>query len=113
MRFHLAAILGMLIIGQASGQGQAAQEYAPPGKLIDIGGRKLHLYCTGTGSPIVILMAGGGAFSIDWALVQPKVAQNTRVCSYDRSGLAWSDRGPKDETVEQTVSDLHILLKNA
>jgi pimeloyl-ACP methyl ester carboxylesterase len=113
MRFHLAAILGMLIIGQASGQGQAAQEYVPPGKLIDIGGRKLHLYCTGTGSPIVILMAGGGAFSIDWALVQPKVAQNTRVCSYDRSGLAWSDRGPKDETVEQTVSDLHILLKNA
>ena len=113
MRFHLAAILGMLIIGQASGQGQAAQEYPPPGKLIDIGGRKLHLYCTGTGSPTVILMAGGGAFSIDWALVQPKVAQNTRVCSYDRSGLAWSDPGPKDETVEQTVSDLHILLKKA
>ncbi len=113
MRFHLAGILGMLIIGQASGQDPAAQEYPPPGKLIDIGGRKVHLYCTGTGSPTVILMAGGGAFSIDWALVQPKVAQNTRVCSYDRSGLAWSDPGPKDETVEQTVSDLHILLKNA
>src|SRR5216683_891187 len=104
MRFHLAAILGMLIVGQVFGQvfgqGPAAQEYPPPGKLIDIGGRKLHLYCTGTGSPTVILMAGGGAFSIDWALVQPKVAQNTRVCSYDRSGLAWSDQGPKDETVE-------------
>jgi len=113
MRFHLAAILGMLIIGQAFGQSPAAQEYPPPGKLIDIGGRNLHLYCTGTGSPTVILMAGGGAFSIDWALVQPKVAQNTRVCAYDRSGLAWSDRGPKDETVEQTVSDLHILLRDA
>jgi len=91
MRFHLAAILGILIIGQTSGQDPAAQEYPPPGKLIDIGGRKVHLYCTGTGSPTVILMAGGGAFSIDWALVKPKVAQNTRVCSYDRSGLAWSD----------------------
>jgi pimeloyl-ACP methyl ester carboxylesterase len=55
-------------------------------------------------------MAGGGAFSIDWALVQPKVAQVTRVCSYDRAGLAWSDSGPADETVEQTTSDLHMLL---
>jgi hypothetical protein len=51
--------------------------------LIDIGRRKLHLYCTGEGTPTVILMAGGGAFSIDWALVQPKVAESTRVCSYD------------------------------
>jgi pimeloyl-ACP methyl ester carboxylesterase len=57
-------------------------------------------------------MAGGGAFSIDWVLVQPKLAQDTRVCSYDRAGLAWSDPGPADETVEQTISDLHILLKN-
>ena len=113
MRLHLGAILWVLIIGRAFGQGPAAQEYPAPGRLIDIGGRKVHLYCAGTGSPTVILMAGGGAFSVDWALVQPKVAQNTRVCSYDRSGLAWSDRGPKDETVEQTVSDLHILLKNA
>jgi hypothetical protein len=71
MRFHLTAILGMLIIGQAFGQGPVAQEYPPPGKLIDIGGRKLHLYCTGSGSPTVILMAGGGAFSIDWAVRQP------------------------------------------
>src|SRR6266849_662701 len=111
MRFHLAAILGMLIIGQASGQDPAAEEYPPPGKLIDIGGRKLHLYCTGTGSPTVILMAGGGAFSIDWALVQPKIADSTRICSYDRAGLAWSDPGPADETVEQTITDLHMLLR--
>src|SRR5216684_8347678 len=112
MRFHLAAILVLLIIAQASGQGSAAQEYPPPGRLVDIGGRKLHLYCTGTGSPTVILMAGGGAFSIDWALVQPKVAQSIRVCSYDRAGLAWSDPGPADETVEQTISELHIRLKD-
>jgi pimeloyl-ACP methyl ester carboxylesterase len=90
-----------------------ARWYNPPGRLIDIGGRKLHLYCTGKGSPTVILVAGGGAFSIDWALVQPKVAENTRVCSYDRAGLAWSDRGPADETVEPTVTDLHTLLETA
>src|SRR5258708_34307889 len=113
MRFHLAAILGLLIIARASAQGLAAQEYPPPGRLIDIGGRKLHLYCTGKRGPTVILMAGGGAFSIDWTLVQPKVAKDTGVCSYERAGLAWSDPGPADETVEQTISDLHALLKTA
>lgn len=113
MRLYLTAAFGLLIIAQTCAQGPAAQKFPPSGRLIDIGGRKLHLYCAGNGSPTVILMAGGGAFSIDWALVQPKVAQDTRVCSYDRAGLAWSDPGPADETVEQTVSDLHTLLKNA
>jgi pimeloyl-ACP methyl ester carboxylesterase len=85
--------------------------YPPPGRLVDIGGRKLHLNCTGNGEPTVILMAGGGAFSIDWALVQPEVAESTRVCSYDRAGLGWSDPGPSEETVEETVDDLHALLQ--
>jgi pimeloyl-ACP methyl ester carboxylesterase len=79
--------------------------------MIDIGGRKLHLYCTGEGAPTVVLVSGGGAYSIDWALVQPRIAQGTRVCSYDRAGLAWSDSGPADETVEQTINDLHALLR--
>jgi pimeloyl-ACP methyl ester carboxylesterase len=78
--------------------------------MIDVGGRKLHLYCTGKGSPTVVLVAGGGAFSIDWALVQPKITEHTRVCSYDRAGLGWSDPGPAEETVEETVNDLHALL---
>jgi pimeloyl-ACP methyl ester carboxylesterase len=90
-----------------------AQPHDAPGRLIDIGGRKLHLYCTGNGSPTVILMPGGNAYSTDWALVQPKIAMITRVCSYDRAGLAWSDPGPTDETVEQTISDLHALLAAA
>lgn len=112
MPFQIAGILWLLFFAQAPAQSPASKNYSPPGKLIDVGGRKLHLYCTGAGSPTVILMAGGGAYSIDWALVQPKVAQITRVCSYDRAGLAWSDPGPEDETVEQTISDLHVLLKN-
>src|ERR1700730_11879557 len=108
MRRYLAVIFGLFIIAEAR-----AQEYPPPGRRIDLGGRKLHLYCSGKGSPAVILVAGGGAVSIDWALVQPRVAQDTRVCSYDRAGLAWSDPGLADETVEQTISDLHTLLNNA
>jgi pimeloyl-ACP methyl ester carboxylesterase len=81
--------------------------------MIDIGGRKLYLNCSGKGSPTIILVAGGDAFSIDWALVQPRVAGDTRVCSYDRAGLGWSDSGPADETVEQTINDLHALLQAA
>jgi pimeloyl-ACP methyl ester carboxylesterase len=85
---------------------------APPGRMIGVGGRKLHLLCSGSGGPTVILVAGGSAYSIDWALVQPRVALGGRVCSYDRAGLAWSDTGPADETVEQTSSDLHALLRS-
>jgi pimeloyl-ACP methyl ester carboxylesterase len=111
MRCFAHAIPVLLIAAQIQAQGQPSESYPPPGRLIDVGGRKLHLHCTGAGSPTAILMAGGGAYSIDWALVQPRVAEVTRVCSFDRAGLAWSDRGPADETVEQTVSDLHAALR--
>ena len=113
MRPLSVLLFGLLLIAQAYAQDTDKQKYPPPGRLIDIGGRKLHLHCAGDGSPTVILVAGGGAFSIDWAIVQPKIERTTRVCSYDRAGLAWSDSGPADETVEQTISDLQMLLKNA
>lgn len=112
MRSSLTSVFTFVVLfaGAHAQRGSSSQEYSPPGRLVDIGGRKLHLYCTGKGSPTVILVAGGGAFSIDWARVQPKIAENTRVCSYDRAGLAWSDPGPDEETVEETVNDLHSLL---
>ena len=113
MRIQLGLLILLLSAGPICGQDQAPQTYPPPGRMIDIGGRKLHLNCQGKGSPTVILIAGGSAFSIDWDLVQPQVSKLTRVCSYDRAGLAWSDSGPADETVEQTISDLHKLLKRA
>jgi pimeloyl-ACP methyl ester carboxylesterase len=84
-----------------------------PGRLVDVGGRELHLYCTGQGSPTVILEAGAGSFAIDWALVQPEVARTTRVCSYDRAGYGWSDPGPEEDTVEQATHDLETAMKIA
>lgn len=78
-----------------------------------MGGYKLHLDCRGAGSPTVVLSAGAGDFSLDWALVQSEVARFTRVCSYDRGGEAWSDLGPKPRTMSQEVFDLHRLLSAA
>ena len=69
----------------------------PPGQLVDIGGSKLHIHCSGSGSPVVILEAGFPGSSLDWALVQPSAAQFTRVCSYDRAGFGWSGAGSSRE----------------
>src|SRR4051794_21880018 len=70
---------------------------APLGEMVDLGGRRLHLNCTGSGTPAVMVENGGGSFSIEWALVQLDVAKQTRICTYDRAGYAWSDRGPVDD----------------
>ena len=85
---------------------------SPPGRLVDIGGRKLHLNCTGNGSPTIILEAGASSFAIDWALVQPELARSNRVCSYDRIGMGWSD--PATGVPRDTVTlDLHTALNVA
>jgi pimeloyl-ACP methyl ester carboxylesterase len=86
---------------------------APPGRMVDLGGRRLHAILTGTGSPAVVIETGAGAFSVDWARVQPEVAKFARVLTYDRAGYAWSDRGPAQDTIEQTMDDLHLLLRKA
>jgi len=82
----------------------------PLGKLVDVGGYRVHLYCTGRGSPTVVIVGGG--FSFNWGLVQPEVAKFTQVCSYDHSGIGWSDPGPKD-SCSLRVSEVHNALKNA
>ncbi|HLK62810.1 MAG TPA: alpha/beta hydrolase [Bryobacteraceae bacterium] len=84
-----------------------------PGRIIDIGGTKLHLNCTGTGSPAVILESGFPGVSLDWVLVQPEIAKFTRVCSYDRAGFGWSSLGKQPRTGNQIADDLHELLSVA
>jgi pimeloyl-ACP methyl ester carboxylesterase len=87
--------------------------YPPTGKLVDIGGYKLHINATGKGSPTVVLIAGAGDFSFDWSLVQPEVSRFARVASYDRAGMAWSDPGPTPRTMAQEAYELHLLLMKA
>ena len=83
-----------------------------PGKLVDVGGRKLHLLCSGQGTPTVVLEAGASAFAIDWTLVQQQVAATNRVCAYDRAGTGWSDTTTPD-TRRSVPADLHELLRAA
>ena len=82
----------------------------PPGRLVDIGGYRLHLWCTGDGAPAVILDTGLGGSSADWGFVQPDVARFTRVCSYDRAGMGYSDPGPSPRTARRIASELDELL---
>jgi pimeloyl-ACP methyl ester carboxylesterase len=103
-------LMSVIAVGQ---QKDKKSEYPPPGKLVDVGGYRLHLNCTGKSGPAVVLISGGGDFSFDWELVQPDVSRITRVCSYDRAGLAWSDPGPTPRTMRQDAYELHTLLKAA
>jgi pimeloyl-ACP methyl ester carboxylesterase len=82
----------------------------PPGQLVDIGGYRLHLWCTGEGAPAVILDNGLGGSSAGWGFVQPDVAHFTRVCSYDRAGMGYSDPGPSPRTARRIASELAELL---
>ncbi|MBO3462732.1 alpha/beta hydrolase [Aetokthonos hydrillicola Thurmond2011] len=92
-------------------------KYSPPGKLVDVGGYKLHIYCSGERtddrSPTVVMDFGLAGWSLTWSLVQPEVAKFARVCTYDRAGYAWSDPAPTPRTIQQIVLELHTLLTNA
>ncbi|HWZ98775.1 MAG TPA: alpha/beta hydrolase [Candidatus Dormibacteraeota bacterium] len=83
------------------------------GKLISVGGHKMHLNCTGQGSPTVVVEAGIGDISTDWIFVQTAVSKFTRICTYDRVGYAWSEPGPLPRTYTQVNFDLHELLAAA
>lgn len=88
--------------------------YAKAGQLVLASdGAKLNFYCMGAGSPAVIFDAGDGDWSAVWAAVQPRVAQWTRACSYDRAGLGFSELGPKPRTVERLAQELHSALHKA
>jgi pimeloyl-ACP methyl ester carboxylesterase len=108
----LALRMGVFAGDEASPE--ALVTTSPSGILVDIGGRALFITCIGTGSPTVVLEAGGGNSADTWAGVQPEIARSTRVCSYDRAGLGQSDSAPTGvRTVQDSVDDLHALLATA
>ena len=113
----LAVALALLLAGaiyEPLAEAADAKAYPPPGELVDVGGYRLHINCTGTGSPTVVIDAGLGDWSTSWGgYVQPEVAKTTRVCTYDRAGMGWSEAGPLPRDAAQFAKELHTLLQNA
>jgi pimeloyl-ACP methyl ester carboxylesterase len=87
------------------------RHYPPPGELVNINGCRLHIQSTGKGSPTVILEAGLGAITSGWGWIQPEVAKFTRVVSYDRPGLGWSESGNSSPSASHIAWQLHQLLQ--
>jgi pimeloyl-ACP methyl ester carboxylesterase len=109
----LALLLGAGNIYQRQTTAADYKQFPAPGKRVDIGGYFLHIYCTGKGSPTVVVDAGNGDFLLGWSGIQPEVAKSTRICTYDRAGYGWSDPSPKPRTAKVMAEELHTLLVNA
>jgi pimeloyl-ACP methyl ester carboxylesterase len=115
-RLLIALIVAVLFAGflyENISETRERRFHPVPGHLVDIGGYKLHIDCTGQGSPTVILDAGMGDSFMSWHKVQPEIAKFTRVCSYDRAGLGYSDSSPRPRTSRVFVDELHTLLQHA
>jgi pimeloyl-ACP methyl ester carboxylesterase len=118
-RWLLYAVLAVLGIASIGGGYETVREsldakaYPMPGQLIDVGGHRLHLHCTGSGSPTVVLEPGHGAASSDLGWVAPTVARDSRVCVYDRAGRGWSDATDSPQDGAHIAADLHTLLDRA
>lgn len=109
-------LLALAVAGaiyQAIATERAERAYPPPGQMVGVGGHSLHIDCVGQGSPAVVLDAGSGGFSAQWVRVQREVFGTTRVCSYDRAGMGWSEMGPEPRDAEQITGELHTLLQGA
>ena len=109
----LILIVALCLLGlvyESSAEVRDRQTYLPPGQMLDVDGHQMHLLCSGTGSPTVILDGGETAL---WAWIQPTVAQSARVCSYDRAGYGWSEAGPEPRDAKAVASELHTLLDEA
>lgn len=120
-RFFTAAVIifmSLLVLGflyESISEYVDSKTLVPPGKMVEVNGHKMHIYCTGQnrdGEPTVILEAGGGQTYTTWSKVQPEISRYTKVCSYDRSGFGFSEPTDDQRTNDEIVGELEILLKN-
>jgi pimeloyl-ACP methyl ester carboxylesterase len=118
-RWLLNPLFAILAIASVAASIEAVREQADRksvtmhGQLVDIGSYRLHIDCTGSGSPTVVLIGGAGELSTAWSWVMPAVAHDTRVCTYDRAGRGWSDAGTGPQDAIALAHDLHTLLERA
>lgn len=110
---------GAVAVGAISAAYQASRcawdrrRFPPPGRMVDLDGRRLHLLCTGEGAPAVVVVAALGTPGLEWVGIQRQLATSTRVCVYDRAGLGWSDPAPGPRTAGRMAHELDALLAAA
>ena len=112
----LALLVGLIWVLGSRAKARLAARYPAPGRMVDMGGYRLHLNIQGApvaGSPTVVMEAAHSEPCLSWAGVQPVVAKFARVCTYDRAGLGWSESSPKPRTAPSIVDELHTLLAQA
>ena len=110
----LAGLAATALAGAASGPpAYASGTDSPPGRLVDVGSHRLHIHCTGVGSPSVVFESGLGGTYLDWTRVQPEVSRFARACSYDRAGYGWSEPGPEPRDARRIARELDTLLARA
>jgi pimeloyl-ACP methyl ester carboxylesterase len=112
--YPVIALLALVSIGggyQTLGEAADAEAYPMPGRLVEVGGHRLHLSCTGAAAPTVVLEPGAGAMSSILGWIAPAVARATRVCVYDRAGRGWSEPASTAQDGAQIATDLHRLLQ--
>jgi pimeloyl-ACP methyl ester carboxylesterase len=108
----LAALLSGLVYQRIAGAIDA-RKFPPPGRMVDAGGRRLHVLSLGRGDPAVVFDAPLGASHMIWSLVQPEVAKFATTLAYDRGGYGWSEAGPGPRTSLRAAEELHTLLGNS
>jgi pimeloyl-ACP methyl ester carboxylesterase len=115
-RWLLYPVIALMALASVGGCYETVREhldagaYPMSGQLIDVGGHRLHLQCTGSGSPTVVLQPGGGDMSSVMGWIAPAVADHTRVCVYDSAGRGWSETSDATQDGAQMMTDLHTLL---
>jgi pimeloyl-ACP methyl ester carboxylesterase len=112
----VAALVALLLGGaivEGCASARAARDYPPPGTLVDIGGRRLHLLCIGSGEPTVVFIHSAFGNSLSSQRAREAIAQRTRVCSYDRGGVGWSDPAPSVVSAGDLVRELAVLQDRA
>jgi pimeloyl-ACP methyl ester carboxylesterase len=109
-------VIGLILSGmvyETLAEDADRRAFPAPGQLVDIGGYRLHIHCTGTGSPTVVIDAGWGDWSLGWSQVQAEISNTTQVCTYDRAGMGYSEAGPLPRNAQNMAVELHTLLNQA
>lgn len=107
----IAVVLGLLY--EAYADAEVARLYPPPGTMVDVGGRRLHLICIGNGERTVLFEPSGWGNATSAEETRARIATRARVCSYDRMGAGWSDPGPPRATSSDLARDLAVLQDRA